>query len=127
MALLGKGTLELYTRTLNSAVHQGKICVYVYVRKLNALGVPVDVPVVSKTTGLPYVQYSQNPWPSAWTRVSVPLDFIAPGTILPGERIGLAITVERQGTNPAEGLELMYDHSDFPSRLELETDRILGF
>lgn len=127
VALLGKGTLELYTRTLNSAVHQGKICVYVYVHKLSALGTPVDVPVVSKTTGLPYVQYSQNPWPSAWTRVSVPLDFIAPGTILPGERIGLAITVERQGTNPAEGLELMYDHSDFPSRLELETDRILGF
>ena len=49
------------------------------------------------------------------------------GAILPGERIGPAITVERQGTNPADGLEFMYDHSDFPSRLELETDRILGF
>ena len=73
LLLLGRGTLELYTRTLNGAVHPGKICVWLYVHKLNLLGVPIDVPVVATSGSLPYFQYSQNPWPSTWTRVSVPL------------------------------------------------------
>jgi type II secretory pathway pseudopilin PulG len=127
LQLLGDGTLELYTRALNGAVHAGKICVWLYVHKLNALGAPVDVPVTNTSGGLAYFQYSQSPWPSSFTRVSVPLHFIPPETIQPGERIGLAITVERAGSSPAEGLEFMYDHPDFPSRLELETDRILDF
>jgi hypothetical protein len=125
--LLGKGTFEVYTRTLNSAVHPGKICVWVFVERPDPGGNVLDVPLVTTSNGLPYFQYAQNPWPSAWTRVSVPLQFTPPATIEPGDRLGVALTVGKAGTAPGEGLEFMYDHTDFPTRLELETDRILGF
>ena len=133
LLLLGRGTLELYTRSLNGASHPGRICAWLFIRKLalNVLGIPVfvDVPVVNLDDPLQvsYFQHSQNPWPTTWTKISLPMRFLAPGTILPGERLGLAITVERGGTSGAQGVEFMYDHPDFESRLQLETDRILAF
>jgi hypothetical protein len=35
-------------------------------------------------------------------------------------RLGLAITVDNQGTS-GSGLEFMYDHPDYDSRLEVDT------
>jgi hypothetical protein len=37
-----------------------------------------------------------------------------------GERLGLALTVDA-GTTPAEGLQIMYDHPDYASRIEVDT------
>ena len=49
----------------------------------------------------------------------------AAGALLPGERLGLAISVEKGGTNPGDGLEFMYDHPSFDSRLQIKTSSVL--
>ena len=49
----------------------------------------------------------------------------AAGSLLPGERLGVAISVERSGTNPGDGLEFMYDHPSFDSRLQIKTSSVL--
>jgi hypothetical protein len=40
-------------------------------------------------------------------------------------RLGLALTVERAGTG-GPGLEFMYDHPDFESRLEVQNNQGLS-
>ena len=41
-------------------------------------------------------------------------------TIEPGERLGLALSVERANTG-GDGLSFMYDHPKYPARLEVDT------
>ena len=148
--LTGKGSLELWTKTVNGAVHPGKICVSLFVRQevtvplLSLLGIPigsitltVDLPVVNLDI-LPnptYFEYSRNPWPTNWTEVSVPLNFLGvnstgvtePLHLSEGSQIGLTIMTKKTGTSPGQALEFMYDHPSFESRLELETENILEF
>lgn len=148
--LTGKGTLELWTKTVNGASHPGKVCASLFIRQevqiplLSILGIPigstpleVDVPVVSTNNGLglTYFDYSKNPWPSAWTEVQMPLNFIGvnvagapiPLVLTPGSQIGMTLMVKKTGTNPGQALEFMYDHPNFDSRLQLETNQIIGF
>lgn len=161
--LLGRGTLELFTKTINGATHPGEICAWLSVRQsvtvpaclLNLLGIciplgsttiEVDLPVVNVgllsggecRTGLGLnltnFQYSQNPWPRDWTKISVPMCFVSvnaagaiiPTVLPPNSRIVLSLMVRRWGTG-GEGLEFMYDQVGFESRLELETNKILSF
>jgi hypothetical protein len=126
LLLLGHGTLELWTRTVNGASYPGKVCAWLYVRKVIdgvLVDVTIDTPVIT-TLGSRYFTYAQNPWPANWTPISVDLSFVSPPTILEGEQIGLALTVERPGTTQ-DALEFMYDHPSFESRLQLATDRFL--
>lgn len=163
--LLGKGTLELYTRTLNGAIHPGEICAWLSVRQsvtiprclvqigaiCVSLGQPttieVDLPMINAgllsngqcRTGqglnLTYFRFPLANWPSQWSKVSVPLCFAAvnaaglaiPAVLPPNSRVVLSMMVKKGGTQPGEGLEFMYDHPDFESRLQLETNRIIGF
>jgi hypothetical protein len=131
LLLDGEATLSLWTRTLNGATHQGRICVFLFARKLNVLGVPVDVPMVNQEiTDATWFPYEEQTWPRQnWTEISVDMDFLyAAGALMPGERLGLAISVERSGTNPGDGLEFMYDHPSFDSRLQVKTTSVLpGF
>ncbi len=148
--LTGKGTLELWTKTVNAAVHPGKICAWLFVRQqvtvplISLLGIPigtinltVDLPVINMDI-LPhptYFEYSQNPWPANWTEISMPMDFLAvnstgvtaPLHLSEGSQIGLSLMVKKTGTNPGQALEFMYDHPSFESRLELETENIVQF
>lgn len=97
--LEGKGTLELYSQTVNGAVHPGALCVTLFVRR--AVEVPclesacpgavvreVDVPVVNvgEATNLEgmfcaagvqqtYARCSRTTWPGDWSRIAVPLTF----------------------------------------------------
>ncbi len=73
--------------------------------------------------------HEEDPWPkSNWTEVDVPMKFLhAGGSLVPGERLGVAISVERSGTNPGDGLEFMYDHPSFDSRLQVKSSSPLPF
>ena len=135
ISLLGDATLNLYTRSINGASYQGKICVHLFTRELNLLGIPVDTPIVNTgpvnpatgvtcPLGLTYCTLQLNPWPTGWTRVRVPFQF-ASTQLLPNRRLGLAITLEASGTQGAEGMEFMYDHPAYPSRLEVHTSALL--
>lgn len=135
LALSGRATLELWTRTVNQAVHQGRICVWLFKRHLNLLQQPVDtftVNVDPPLTGLTYYHgHSDDPggdWSEQWDEISVPMNFSAL-ELLPGERLGLAIAVEREGSQ-GQQLDFIYDHPQFLSRLEVRTtselDPLLG-
>jgi hypothetical protein len=42
-----------------------------------------------------------------------------------GDRVGLAVGVERQGTLDGSGLQFEYDHPSFDSRIEVDTHSLL--
>ena len=128
LLLDGEATLSLWTRTLNAGNHAGRICVFLFARKTNVLGLPVDVPMANQDlTSALWFPHEEDPWPrSNWTELHIDMDFLyAAGYLLEGERLGLAISVEKNGTNPGDGLEFMYDHPSFDSRLQIKTSSIL--
>jgi len=53
--------------------------------------------------------------------ITLPMQFEAGTRVFPGQRLGIAIQVERGGTNPGEALQFMYDHPSFDTRLEVRT------
>jgi hypothetical protein len=135
------GTLELWTKSINQASYPGRICLWVFKRfaAINSSGQPitVDVPAINLDPPLVNVarfEFQRNPWPQQWTEVSVPLEFIWSTdalNLLNGldqvepPRLGLVVTVERAGTG-GPGLEFMYDHPDFESRLEVQNNQGLS-
>jgi hypothetical protein len=135
--LNGTGTLSLWTQTVGGASYAGRICVWLFTRHLNA-AVPVDTIAVNTSTidacnpsrqisaNLTYFPCTHSSWPSGqWTEIHVPLSFSA--LSLPaGDRLGLAVGVERQGTN-GSGLQFMYDAPTYDSRLEVNTTSALPF
>jgi hypothetical protein len=130
--LEGHGTLSLWTQTINGAVHPGRICVYLFTRQLNILGIPVDTPVVNLDDPLAvdHFPYSESAWPSGdWGEIEIPMHFAAINggaiRLLPGTRLGLMIAVHRNGTLPGDGLQFNYDHPSFDSRLEIKTNSLL--
>jgi type II secretory pathway pseudopilin PulG len=128
LLLDGEATLSLWTRTLNGGAHPGRICVFLYARKTNLLGVPVDVLMANQDiTDALWFPHEEETWPRTnWTELHIDMNFAyAAGSILEGERLGLAISVEKNGTNPGDGLEFMYDHPSFDSRLQIKTSSIL--
>jgi hypothetical protein len=44
----------------------------------------------------------------------------APYTISAGDRLGVALSVERSNT-PADAIPIMYDHPNHPTRIEVDT------
>lgn len=158
--LAGKGNLDLWTRTVNGTSHPGEICVWLFRRQtvqvpvklllipLYYVDLEVDVPFVNvgmltnnngltcqQGLNLTYFRCSQNPWPSGWSKISVPMDFVnvdssgeaIPAVLPPQSRLGLSLMVRKGGTEPGQGLEFMYDHVDFESRLQVRTDAQICF
>jgi type II secretory pathway pseudopilin PulG len=122
----GEGTLDLWTQTVNGASHSGKICIWLFQRQINILGIPIDTPAVSVAGGLNYFTYSQSSWPTSWTEIHIPLSFILNVHLLPNTRLGLAIAIDRSGTGDgSQGLQFMYDEPSFDSRLEVKTHSLL--
>jgi type II secretory pathway pseudopilin PulG len=97
---------------------------------------PTNAPAACDWTAI-YASCAYLTWPQQWTKISVPMkltmqsatDVMAqltsagvPGTLsLVGQpRIGLGMSVERQNTSGG-GLEFMYDHPTFESKLEVDT------
>lgn len=123
-----RATLEFYTRTLGDALHSGTLCVYLFSRQETGTApniVATDTQLTDKSGGTPYWIYrpgGNGLWPSgAWTRVRLTMNFSrAPYTIAAGNRLGVALSVERSNT-PADAIPIMYDHPDYPTRVEVET------
>ena len=117
----GSATLELYLRTLGGAQHSGRICTYLYKRSAEVTNggntTWTDTAIDSDTFDVPT-------WPTSWGRVRIPLSFPAT-TLLATERLLVAISIDRGGT-PADTVQVMYDHPDYQSRLEVVTSTPLG-
>jgi hypothetical protein len=136
VVLDGTGSLNLWTQTI-SGEYNGRICVWLFTRTLNGLGVPVDTFAVSLDThdecntsralvvSLTYFQCSIALWPTnGWVEIPIPLHFAA--LTLPHDyRLGVAVGVERAGTLPGDGLQFIYDQPTYDSRLIVDTHSLL--
>lgn len=127
LVLEGNATLELFTQTLGGARASGKICVFLFIREEQLVGPPVDTMIGdAENSGLPFFTFESADWPSGgWDAVTLPMQLEPPSPgdsnviLLPGQRLGLAVTVEASTT--VDALQIAYEHTDFDSRLELET------
>lgn len=124
----GRVTIEFYTRTLNDALYHGTLCIYLFDRHETGSGsstVATDSLFQDKETGLAYWAYTPQGngfWPrNAWTKVRVPMEFPEAPYMLPaGDRIGVALSVD-PGNTDAEAIPVMYDHPNYPARIEVDT------
>lgn len=125
--LNGKVTLEFYTRTLNDALYHGTLCVYLFKRHETGSAespVATDSILKDKSTGNAYWTYTPQGngfWPrNAWTKVRLTMEFEGPYAIPASDRLGVALTVD-PGNTDAEAIPIMYDHPNFPTRIEVDT------
>jgi prepilin-type N-terminal cleavage/methylation domain-containing protein len=125
--MTGKITLEFFTRTLNDGLYHGTLCVYLYKRHEVGSPEPVatDTMLTNKSGGTAFWTYTpeQNAfWPNGkWTALRLTMTLnTAPYTIPVGDRLGMALSVERSNTE-ADAIPIMYDHPDYRTRLEVET------
>lgn len=122
-------TLEFYTRTINDGLYTGALCVFLFDRgEAGSPPVATDELLVGKLNETPYWLYEPEGngyWPrNSWTRVRLTMAFQKPHTIEPEHRLGVALSVERSGTEA--DIAIIYDHPNYPTRLEVDTPTPLG-
>lgn len=125
----GTVTLEFYSRTLNEASYPGTVCVYLFTRKEIGSGastVATDSLLedeITKKLSWIYSAQGTGGWPrTEWTklRLTMKIGGALPRVIPTGERLGVALSVDA-GTTPADAIPVMYDHPNYPTRLEVDT------
>ena len=127
-----KATLQFYTESLNHTEAPGKVCVYLFKRhEAGEPPVATDTLLTNTSGGTAYWTYTPSKganWPSDYSNGKVRLTMTfneAPYSIPAGDRLGVAISVERQNTS-TDALSFMYDHPSYPTRLEVETSTPIG-
>ncbi len=133
LTLDGDATLSLWSRTINGADHSGRLCVWLFIRRTNVGGEEVDQLLEDLDSGAGNLYFTEDDenWPAnPWTEVDIDMRF-PPTTVdstsvlNAGDRLGVAVGVERGGTRPGDGLQMIYDHPSFDSRLAVETSSTL--
>lgn len=118
LSLTGKGTLSLWTQSIEHGVYPAQVCAWLFVRVGST-----DTALTQILGSLPYTTYSASPWPSiGWTEITVSLNFKS-GTSsevpLPkGSQLGLALSVD---DGSASGIQVLYDEPSFDSRVSFGT------
>jgi type II secretory pathway pseudopilin PulG len=115
--MTGSATVGLYLRTLGSAQHAVRVCTYLFRRTSETTSgstttwsdvtIDDDSFLVSNLTG------------DSWQLEEFNLSFPAT-TIGLDDRLGFAISIERNGT-PADTVQVLYDHPEQDGRLEVIT------
>ncbi|MFL5872549.1 MAG: prepilin-type N-terminal cleavage/methylation domain-containing protein [Solirubrobacterales bacterium] len=127
--LSGTVTLEFYSRTLNEASYPGTICVYLFTRSETGSGestVATDTLLENSETKKLFWSYSSQgtgSWPrTEWTRLRLKMNIggTLPRGVKEKERLGVALSVDA-GTTPADAIPVMYDHPNYPTRIEVDT------
>jgi type II secretory pathway pseudopilin PulG len=123
--LTEKVTLAVNTRTLSDESYKGRLCVYLFVRhETGTPPVATDTMIANQEDNLPYWSYTPEgtgQWPRfSWTEPRIPLKFKGPIAVPAGDRLGLALSVERSGTG-GDALAILYDHPNQRSRIEVDT------
>lgn len=126
----GTVTLEFYSRTLNEASYPGTVCAFLFIRKETGSGestVATDTLLENKDVpGKLFWTYSSQgtgSWPrTEWTKLRLNMNIAGtvPRIILAGQRLGVALSVDA-GTTPADAIPVMYDHPNYPTRIEVDT------
>jgi prepilin-type N-terminal cleavage/methylation domain-containing protein len=126
--LTEKVTIEFYSRTLNDELYTGTLCVFLF--KRHESGSPLVATdtqlhnVNGNVTEWRYTPEKNSYWPQfKWERLRMTMtlsDADSPYTIPAGDRLGVALGVERSNT-PADAIPIMYDHPKYPTRIEVDT------
>lgn len=118
--MLEKATLQFYSESINKSSAPGMVCVFLY--KWKEGGSPALLTNTNGGTGYwTYAPSKNGNWPTEWEKIRLTMTFNgSPVTIEPGERLGLALSVERANTG-GDALSFMYDHPARPARLEVDT------
>ena len=123
----GKVTLEFYTRTLNDQGYHGTLCVYLFDRhETGPEGEETaEDALLQSSGGAAYWSYTPEGneyWPAnSWTKVRLTMEFQgSPYTLPAGDRLGAALSVD-PGNTDAEAIPIMYDHPNYPTRIEVDT------
>jgi hypothetical protein len=118
--MLEKATLQFYTESINGFSGPGTACIFLYKWKE---GAPPEL-LTNKLGAKEYWTYTplnNGNWPTEWEKVRKTMTFNgSPVTIKVGERLGMALSVERANTQ-GDALSFMYDHPKFAARLEVDT------
>lgn len=119
--LTGGATLEIWARAINDISTSGTVCITLFRRTENGGGLPpTDVRIPNPANGNLFFTNTFTSFPRGdWGQVRVPMTF-DPTTALAGERIGIALTLDKADT-PSDQVMFQYDHFDLDSRLEVET------
>jgi prepilin-type N-terminal cleavage/methylation domain-containing protein len=126
----GTVTLEFYSRTLNEASYPGTVCAFLFIRSEEGSGESTEATDTllenSEVAGRLYWTYSSQgtgSWPrTEWTKLRLKMNIAGtmPKVIEEDQRLGVALSVDA-GTTPADAIPVMYDHPNYPTRLEVDT------
>ncbi|HET9198603.1 MAG TPA: type II secretion system protein [Solirubrobacterales bacterium] len=119
----GNVTLEVFTQSINKAQSSGKLCIYLFKRhETGSPPVATDTMLTNSLGGTPYWTYLESPiWTTELKAKILTMTFSGTSYTIPaGDRLGVALSVERQST-PADALSFMYDHPQAPTRIEVDT------
>lgn len=124
--MLDKVIFEFYTRTINNLSYSGQLCIFIFKRhETGDPPVATDTFLTDKSTGKPHWKYNPGGagwWSGKWWRIRQTLEFNgSPYTIPAGDRLGIALSVERSNTT-GDALSIMYDHPKYPTRIEVDTN-----
>jgi len=120
---LGSATIDFFTRALSDSQYTGKLCIYLFKREESGSKY-TDTMIKDSEGGAAYwtfVPTSGNKyWPAGkWEEVTKEITF-NPAQVKQGERLGLALSVERAGTG-GDAIPILYDHPRYRSRIEVDT------
>jgi prepilin-type N-terminal cleavage/methylation domain-containing protein len=119
----GTVTLEFYSRTLNELNYPGTLCVFLFIRSEAGTGestVATDT-LLADPEGKLFWAYSSQEWPrTVWEKLRLTMKLSAATSVHEGQRLGVALSVDA-GTTDADAIPIMYDHPNYPSRLEVDT------
>ncbi len=123
----GKVTFKFFTRALNDAAYTAKLCVYLFIRHETATETK-DTPLTVKSVpSQTYWALVKSPWPrNAWAEEKLEMNFNGPAPVPIGDRLGVAISVDRAITTSGDAIGILYDHPKWATRIEVDTTTPLG-
>jgi type II secretory pathway pseudopilin PulG len=127
--MTGNATLEFYSRTLSDKLQHGTVCVYLYVRhEGGGNSTPEDELLTNTNGGTEYWTFTPSPeetfngfWPRfGWATLRLKMSFNE-APVPAGDRLGVALSVDRVNTPPGRAIPIMYDHPPYATRVEVDT------
>jgi type II secretory pathway pseudopilin PulG len=118
----GQVTIDFFTRALSDSHYTGKLCIYLFKREESGSSF-TDTMLANKVGGAAYwtwVPTGQYWSQEKWEEVTTSMTFNGPVKIEKGQRLGLALSLERAGTQ-GDGVSILYDHPSYRSRIEVDT------
>lgn len=120
----GQVTIDFFTRALSDSQYTGKLCIYLFKREESGSSF-TDTMVANNIGGASYWTWqpsnANHYWPRGeWEEVTTTLTFNGPVKIAKNQRLGLALSLERAGTQ-GDAVSILYDHPNYRSRIEVFT------